>query len=292
MDGGSGLAPSGRVLSSPTVARSIHIPCSHSSSLQHARINPDDWSLTTSELACEKFQKTISLGPDLFKALLEWRSYPVDDRKSLLEATSYSLQQSGLSAIQYKIKYPDQRLLQRFVDTPQELAQDLNDAVLRQVSFVDKMWDKLWIRSPALDGTIRRGRDRYSNFLNLFKLYPTTMFVPTLDIDLLWHTHQCSPSQNYTTTQEVAGKFVNHDDSIVQKELDTGLKDTKSLYRMRFGREYHICGCWDCEALQSAIEEAGKKPDWEGIAQQVGGDVAYYRAVEVARRTKKPIPIR
>jgi len=34
VDGGSGLAPSGRVLSSPTVARSIHIPCSHSSSLQ------------------------------------------------------------------------------------------------------------------------------------------------------------------------------------------------------------------------------------------------------------------
>jgi len=33
VDGGSGLAPSGRVLSSPTVARSIHIPCSHSSSL-------------------------------------------------------------------------------------------------------------------------------------------------------------------------------------------------------------------------------------------------------------------
>jgi hypothetical protein len=34
VDGGSGLAPSGRVLSSPTVARSIHIPCSHSSSFQ------------------------------------------------------------------------------------------------------------------------------------------------------------------------------------------------------------------------------------------------------------------
>jgi len=33
VDGGSGLAPSGRVLSSPTVARSILIPCSHSSSL-------------------------------------------------------------------------------------------------------------------------------------------------------------------------------------------------------------------------------------------------------------------
>jgi hypothetical protein len=260
--------------------------------LQHARLNPEDWSLTPSELACEKFQKTTSLDPDLFKGLLEWRSYPADDRKSLLEATCSPLEQSRLSVIRNKIKHPDQRLLQRFVDTPKEFAQDLNDAVLRQVSFVDKMWDKLWIRSPALDGTLRRGRDRYSNFLNLFKLYPTTMFVPTLDIDLVWHTHQCSPSQYYTTTQEVAGKFVNHDDSIVQKTLDTGLKGTKSLYRIRFGQEYHICGCWDCEALQSAIEEAGKKPDWEGIAKQVGEDVAYYRAVEVARRTKKCIPIR
>jgi hypothetical protein len=118
------------------------------------------------------------------------------------------------------------------------------------------------------------------------------MFVPTLDIDLVWHTHQCSAMKYYKTTQEVAGKFVNHDDSIVQDKLNVGMKDTMDLYRIRFGREYHICGCWDCEALQSAMEQAGTEPNWDAIAHQVSDDVAYYRAVEVARRTSKPIPLR
>jgi hypothetical protein len=113
-----------------------------------------------------------------------------------------------------------------------------------------------------------------------------------LDIDLVWHTHQCSPSKYHAATQELAGKFVNHDDTIVQARLDTGFQDTKNLYRIRFGKEYHTCGCWDCEALQSAVEEAGKDGDLVQIAQRVGADVAYYRAVEVSRRTNKPIPIK
>jgi hypothetical protein len=190
-----------------------------------------------------------------------------------------------------KVKKAEQKLLRDFAGSAPFDGEDLRAAVQRQVSFVDKMWDKLWIRSPALESTIRRARQRYNNFLRLFKLYPSTMFVPTLDIDLVWHTHQCSPSQYYVATQELAGKFVNHDDSIVQTKLDTGLQDTKSLYRMRFGQEYHTCGCWDCEALQSAIENAGKGADWKAIAKQVGETVAYYRAVEVARRKKEPVPI-
>lgn len=59
---------------------------------------------------------------------------------------------------------------------------------------------------------------------------------------------------------------------------------------MRFGQEYHICGCWDCEALQSAIERTSKGADLKAIAKQVGENVTYYRAVEVARRKKEPIP--
>lgn len=191
-----------------------------------------------------------------------------------------------------KLSTWDQHLLERCVVTKHSVGEDLKQAVLRQASFVDKMWEKLWISSPALDGTVRRASHRYNNFLRLYKLYPTTMFVPTLDIDLVWHTHQCSPSKYYVTTQGLAGKFINHDDSIIQAKLDTGFEETKNLYRIRFGKEYQICGCWDCEMLQSAIEKAGKHANLGQIAQRVGADVAYYRAIEVARRTKKPIPVK
>jgi hypothetical protein len=210
----------------------------------------------------------------------------------VLVTYAHTSPQSEMLKLDVIIKPTDLSLMRQIIDSHEEPTKELKEAVLRQVGFVDKMWDRVWIRSPALDGTIRRAHDRYSNFLDLFKLYPTTMFVPTLDIDLVWHTHQSLPGRYYKTTQEVAGKFVNHDDSIVQDKLNTGMQDTQGLYRMRFGREYHTCGCWDCEALQSAVEEAGKEPDWENIAKQVSEDVAYYRAVEVARRTQKPLPIR
>lgn len=65
---------------------------------------------------------------------------------------------------------------------------------------------QLWIRSPALSGTLRRATDRYAKFLHLLKrkapplgedgsgktIVLGAIIVPTLDIDLVWHTHQCS----------------------------------------------------------------------------------------------------
>jgi hypothetical protein len=131
--------------------------------------------------------------------------------------------------------------------------------------------------------------------VRLFKMYPKVMFVPTLDIDLAWHTHQCAPATYYRTTVAMAGRFINHDDSIVQGTLDTALDKTKALYRVRFGDGYVVCGCWDCQTLLSAVEKSekgGGEVNPAALAKDVAKDVAYYRAVEVARRLEKPLPIR
>jgi hypothetical protein len=238
---------------------------------------------------------------ELQLSLLEYinnlKNLSVGSRNSILEAARFSLKQSEFTCLTNTDITPgDIALLQCFVDANESMANDLRDAVLRQASFIDKMDHHLWIRSPALEGTLWRARSRYSNFLRLFKLYPTTMFVPTLDIDLVWHTHQCCPARYFKTTQEQAGKFVNHDDSIVEQKLEMGLKDTRGLYRIRFGQEYLICGCWDCEALLSAVDSAEARPeeelDWEDVVRELSSEVVYYRAVEAARRKKQPIPIR
>jgi len=172
----------------------------------------------------------------------------------------------------------------------------LTDAVTRQLSFVDKMEWALWIRSPAFEGTLQRAVDRYSKFLRLFKWYPNTMFVPTLDIDLVWHTHQLSASHYRAATIKHAGRFIDHDDKLAQPTLDTGLDKTKQLFRIRFGKEYLVCTCWDCEAILSTVTEPprdGEAPlDMDAVAQKVADDVTYYRATEIARRAKKPLPIR
>lgn len=260
--------------------------------LQHSRIISNDWSFSLSDSQAATFLKETCLKPDLLENLLEWKSYGKTLCKSLTAKTAVVNLVAEVDKIRDELENTDQCLLQHFIDAPTDPVTKLKDAILRQVSFVNKMWDRMWIRSPALDGTLQRAGDRYSKFLKLFKLYPTKMFVPTLDIDLVWHTHQCSPLRYCMITQEVAGKFVNHDDSIVQSELDTALTDTRAMYRMRFGQEYLVCGCWDCETLQSAVEGLGKDVVWEDVAAKVSDDVAYYRAVEVARRKKGRIPIR
>jgi hypothetical protein len=172
------------------------------------------------------------------------------------------------------------------------------EAVQRQEAFVDKMHAQLWIRSPALEGTLRRAINRYLKFLKLFTLYPTTMLVPTLDIDLVWHTHQCSAALYRSAMLERVGRFVNHDDKLGQSVLDGAMEKTRQLFRMRFVEEYLLCHCWDCEATLSAVEEAenrkdqGQDPkDMKTVAQNVLMDVVYYRSVELARRAGKPFPL-
>lgn len=170
------------------------------------------------------------------------------------------------------------------------------EAVQRQEAFVQKMHAQLWIRSPALEGTLRRAISRYLKFVKLFKLYPKTLLVPTLDIDLVWHTHQCSPAQYQASMIQRTGRFINHDDKIGQPVLSGGMETTKKLFRVRFGQEYSVCQCWDCEAALSAVsaskQEGKPRTDMDSITAEILEDVAYYRAVELARRAGKPLPVR
>ncbi|KAK2747975.1 hypothetical protein FQN57_001566 [Myotisia sp. PD_48] len=177
------------------------------------------------------------------------------------------------------------------IDAP--LAADLKAAVIRQQSFAEKMNARLWIRSPALEGTLRRAIGRYDKFLILFKMYPRTTLVPTLDIDLVWHTHQCSALAYFESTKQRTGRFLNHDDSISSSKLGTGLRKTSELFRIRFGQEYAMCDCWDCHALASALdvnfvtERVGDvRFSIEKIAKRVMEDVRYHRTVEARRRMK------
>ncbi|EEQ31084.1 hypothetical protein McanMca71_003630 [Microsporum canis] len=174
----------------------------------------------------------------------------------------------------------------------------LRENVERQVSFVDKMHAHLWIRSPAVEGTLCRAIDRYVKFLRLFKHYPDTTLVPTLDIDLVWHTHQCSPEHYRHSMAERTGRFINHDDTIGQQTLDDGMDKTAEFFLVRFGQDYKACKCWDCEAVVLAIEESvhgdrdGETPlekSIEDMVHRVRADVNYYRARELERRLAKPL---
>jgi hypothetical protein len=150
---------------------------------------------------------------------------------------------------------------------------------------------QLWIRSPALVGTLSRAIARYSQFLKLFRLYPGTMLVPTLDIDLVWHSHQLSPGRYERDVLELAGRFVDHDDKLGEDALGKGMQRTKELWRVRFGAEYLICTCWDCEALLDEVDGKGTDADKVDV-ERVAAQVEFHRAVEIARREGGGLPMR
>ena len=115
------------------------------------------------------------------------------------------------------------------VEERKAIASTLADAVSRQYSFCQKMELQLWIRSPAVQGTLTRACTRYDKFLQLFKLYPKTTLVPTLDIDLVWLTHQLSHNRYAAAMKLRAGMFIDHDDKLGKDTLDYGMVRTENL---------------------------------------------------------------
>lgn len=280
----------------------------------HNAIDSSDWTYTLDAAAAAKFESDIELPADLFKTFCDWkppkqqwapywvraRTEPGPARTPLWK---FSFSGAGsLYAWETNSTTPEARMAERYISmfkspiNPSNTLQwELRDAVVRQTSFVDKMNAHLWIRSPAVEGTLRRAIDRYDKFLKLLARDKKFIVVPTLDVDLAWHTHQCFSGVGYAGTMKArVGRFINHDDTIGKDTLGDGFAETRKLYRVYFSREYRICGCWDCEALLSAVEARRRhgELDMKDVADKVQEEVQYYRLVEIQRRKKQPLPLR
>ncbi|KAM0342621.1 hypothetical protein ACHAPU_009350 [Fusarium lateritium] len=254
----------------------------------HDATNNGEWTFKLQPAAAANYEETSSFSPDLFDEMVLWKSLKFNNRWNVSQLELGGGRGKALDDNRCK-QYFD-----HFDRFDSELAEQLRDAVVRQGSFVDKMNSFMWIRSPALEGTIRRGIARYLNFCKLLKMSKTTV-VPTLDIDLVWHTHQCTASNYGKAMTVLAGRFINHDDTIEKPQLGDGFGETRRLYRVYFGQEYRVCGCWDCQALLTELEgvfESGEDVDMDKIAEKVKDDVFYHRAVEWSRRHKLPLPKR
>ena len=146
------------------------------------------------------------------------------------------------------------RMMSRYWENPSPFALDLTGAVLRQGVFVEKMKLIDWLHSPALESTITRLIRKYRIFFRIMGENPGQVAVPTLDIDLAWHTHQLSPVWYYQySTEHCNGEFIDHDDKIEEGRLSTSFEWTSKRYQKLTGGEvYSECTCWYCEAIRES----------------------------------------
>src|SRR5579862_8056472 len=160
--------------------------------------------------------------------------------------------------------------LENYEDNPTRFSLDLRHAITRQSGFIAKMHTLLWIRAPSLPHTLSKSLERYKKFLHIISSGGQNL-VPTLDIDLVWHTHQlCPPFYNFVTLRDI-GRFINHDDRVVPTQLNTDFRACGETWMEVFGEEYGGCLCWQCEQYSAAVaglvgsvpEDGGTAIDWQ-----------------------------
>jgi hypothetical protein len=126
-----------------------------------------------------------------------------------------------------------------------DLSIDLVAAALRQRNFAQKITGKECegIDSPQ---PLLQAITRYHKFMMLLKrsegLWEASKrqnhLVPTLDIDLCWHTHQLHPVDYRNWCGGQLGRFINHDDTIGKNDLKDGLRDTSLAWFKAYREPY------------------------------------------------------
>ena len=152
------------------------------------------------------------------------------------------------------------KMMSRYWENFTPFSLDLGAAVMRQGIFVEKMYHIDWLHSPAARDTMQRLGIKYTRFVGILAYGKgQKMAVPTLDVDLAWHTHQLSPSAYYTYMIQSTDRFVDHDDKIEEDKLDESFQWTSKVYQDLFNEVYSECTCWYCESVRTShISSVGK----------------------------------
>jgi hypothetical protein len=148
------------------------------------------------------------------------------------------------------------RVLSHYWDNSSPFGIDLVGAVLRQSSFVLKMVKIDWLHSPAVIPTMQRLIVKYHRFIRMIADHPQKIMVPTLDVDLAWHTHQLTPKTYYAYTVAETKRFVNHDDKIPERSLHVNFQQTSAIYEKKYGQPYSECACWYCECTREPMRSS------------------------------------
>ncbi|KAJ2912590.1 hypothetical protein MD484_g7831, partial [Candolleomyces efflorescens] len=132
--------------------------------------------------------------------------------------------------------------------TPMIYSVELAGAVLRQGSFVQKMAHLEWTKPGFFDHpddeiVLQHAIARYHAFLDLMSSSPASFFVPTLDIDLVWHTHQLMSAKYEADCKQYIWRFIDHDDKVDGIKLSSAFDLTCRAWKDRFSTPYTHCGC-------------------------------------------------
>ncbi|QRW08269.1 ER retention-like protein [Ceratobasidium sp. AG-Ba] len=131
---------------------------------------------------------------------------------------------------------------------------DVVGAAMRQFKFAAQVEELGWT-DKLYFGThpefIKNTITQYHLFLDLFAHNPSRPLVPTLLVDLGWHTHMLNAEGYRDDCMRFFGRYMNHDDKVEEGKLATAFDDTSRLWKSRFNESYSVCGCLSFQATRS-----------------------------------------
>lgn len=190
-----------------------------------------------------------------------------------------------VSRLQRQERLAIRKMMSRYWENASIFAMELGGAVIRQSVFVEKMHSIDWLHSPAARETMNRLLTKYARFMVLIQTYPINTAVPTLDVDLGWHTHQLSPKQYLDYSVQKCKKFIDHDDKMEEDALSMGFEWTSKMYEKHFGEVYSECTCWYCES--SSHLHPFPDPQIPNVKQQFEASTSTHQAESSASPSTK-----
>lgn len=183
----------------------------------------------------------------------------------------------ALSTMTDEVQLVLRRIMSRYWDNHSIFAHDLVGAVIRQGSFIKQMNEIHWLGTPTREYTLFRILQKYDRFFQMMETYPSKAIVPTLDIDLAWHTDQLSPAAYYKHCMNTTKVFMDHDDKVEEKKLSDAFEWTCEAYQHMFGERYSQCNCWYCEA----VAELASLPVPDATTLEKGPHISAHNSVRV-----------
>lgn len=121
---------------------------------------------------------------------------------------------------------------------------DLVDCVARHCVFIDKVDRMDWLNTLELRKSLELAFDRYLKFINMVPAVRS--LIPTLDIDLLWHTHQLNHRAYHHFCNANCGKLVDHPDRIANFKFVPDFESFCSEWFKKHNQTYTLCLCDIC----------------------------------------------
>jgi hypothetical protein len=180
--------------------------------------------------------------------------------------------------------------------------------VKKHERFIDEAHSLLWIRAPALVGSLTRASAEYSDS----QLRGTAVDYDARDvpfgIQLFWQTHRLFPNHYRLSPQEIGDRGQSGNSKALALQSPSSGSASKDPELV-----FERCQCWTCERIRDDIPTFAHTPPALDASsptapsththqqlsalsseqlRQIQDDLGFYHAVERARKRGDPLPTR